>query len=175
MSIMDELKKLTRPYDDDDTLIDDGSDLDVDVDVEPSYTRPVTPVQPAQEPVINPMGAAPVNTGMGGYSVNEIPTPITMGGVADSSKYRVVLVKPEEFDAATAIAKHICQGDTVILNCEETNDQVARRAFYTGDQYALDFMSAPSRRPPATSSSLPPEMWAWTTPKTEISWANKHK
>ena len=52
MSIMDELKKLTRPYDDDDTLIDDGSDLDVDVDVEPSYTRPVTPVQPAQEPVV---------------------------------------------------------------------------------------------------------------------------
>ena len=140
MSIMDELKKLTRPYDDDDTLIDDGSDLDVDVDVEPSYTRPVTPVQPAQEPVINPMGAAPVNTGMGGYSVNEIPTPITMGGVADSSKYRVVLVKPEEFDAATAIAKHICQGDTVILNCEETNDQVARRVidFLSGCAFALD-------------------------------------
>jgi FtsZ-interacting cell division protein YlmF len=135
---MDELKKLTRPYDDDDTLIDDGSDLDVDVDVEPSYTRPVTPVQPAQEPVINPMGAAPVNTGMGGYSVNEIPTPITMGGVADSSKYRVVLVKPERFADASTIADHLNAKRTVVLNLESTNKEVSRRLvdFLSGVAYA---------------------------------------
>ena len=138
MSIMDELKKLTRPYDDDDTLIDESGDLDVDV--EPSYTRPVTQTQPVADPVMNTMGAAPVGGNMGGYVGAEIPTPLTMGGVADSSKYRVVLVKPEEFDAATAIAKHICQGNTVILNCEETNAQVARRVidFLSGCAFALD-------------------------------------
>ncbi len=38
------------------------------------------------------------------------------------------------------IAKHICQGDTVILNCEETNEQVARRVidFLSGCAFALD-------------------------------------
>ena len=140
MSIMDELKKLTRPYDDDDTLIDESGELDIDV--EPSYTRPVAQPQPqpAVDPVMNTMGAAPVTNNMGGYVGAEIPTPLTMGGVADSSKYRVVLVKPEEFDAATAIAKHICQGNTVILNCEETNEQVARRVidFLSGCAFALD-------------------------------------
>ena len=63
-----------------------------------------------------------------------------MGGVPDASKYRVVLVKPEDFDAATSIAKHICQGDTVILNCEDTNETVARRVidFLSGCAFALD-------------------------------------
>ena len=52
----------------------------------------------------------------------------------------ILVAKPEEFDAATAIAKHICQGNTVILNCEETNEQVARRVidFLSGCAFALD-------------------------------------
>ena len=52
----------------------------------------------------------------------------------------MVLVKPEEFDAATAIAKHIWQGNTVILNGEEANEQVARRVidFLSGCAFALD-------------------------------------
>ena len=52
----------------------------------------------------------------------------------------MVLVKPEEFDTATTIARHICQGDTVILNCEDTNEQVARRVidFLSGCAFALD-------------------------------------
>jgi len=150
MSIMDELKKLTRPYDDDDALIDEDSDLDAEVE-EPVYARPTAaPAQPAQPvqpvtPVPDPINmgggaSAPVNPGYGvpdpGYSA----TPINMAVSADTSKYRVVLVKPEEFDAATAIAKHICQGDTVILNCEETNEQVARRVidFLSGCAFALD-------------------------------------
>ena len=156
MSIMDELKKLTRPYDDDSALIDDDDvDLDVDAD-EPSYARPTT-VTPnaAPDPVMGMGGTAgmgsvgSMNAGMGtsmggGLGVNDIPrtstTPINMGSVPDNSNYRVVLVKPEEFDAATVIAKHICQGDTVILNCEETNEQVARRVidFLSGCAFALD-------------------------------------
>ena len=139
MSIMDELKKLTRGYDEEGF---DDADLDIDLE-EPSYTRP-TPVEPVQspaEPVMN-MGAS---SGLsGGFVVNEMPrtpvSPISMGGAADASKYRVVLVKPEEFGAATDIAKHICQGDTVILNCEDTNEQVARRVidFLSGCAFALE-------------------------------------
>ena len=138
MSIMDELKKLTRPYDDD-SLMDGDDDLDLD---QPSFTRPVVsePVQASPDPGMN-MGSAP----MGGYGGNDAASrpamnPIGMGGLSDASKYRVVLVKPEEFDTATTIARHICQGDTVILNCEDTNEQVARRVidFLSGCAFALD-------------------------------------
>ncbi len=143
MSIMDELKKLTRGYDEEGF---DDPDLDIDLE-EPSYTRPtpVEPAQPAAEPVMNMgsgMGSA-MGSGMGGGFVSDIPrspvSGISMGGAVDASKYRVVLVKPEEFGAATDIAKHICQGDTVILNCEETNEQVARRVidFLSGCAFAL--------------------------------------
>ena len=148
MSIMDELKKLTRPYDDDSTLIDDDIDLDGEMD-EPSYARP-TPAAPAAAPVDNPINmgmggtASPMGTmgGLGG--MNDAPrssvSAINIGGAPDISKYRVVLVKPEEFDCATVIAKHICQGDAVILNCEDTADLVARRVvdFLSGCAFALD-------------------------------------
>lgn len=151
MSIMDELKKLTRPYDDDSALIDDDSDLDMDTD-EPAYARP-TEAAPtaAPDPVMGMGGAAAMGSAaamgatMGsGMGLGDIPrtsaAPINMGAVSDNSKYRVVLVKPEEFDAATVIAKHICQGDTVILNCEDTDEKVARRVidFLSGCAFALD-------------------------------------
>ena len=157
MSIMDELKKLARPYDEDGGLVDDDLDMDLD---EPVYTRPTaaaTVQTPAVENPVN-MGAAPAAptptstmgglgsmgsmSGMGSVSepVRTTSAPITMSMSPDMSKYRVVLVQPEKFDCATVIAKHICQGDAVILNCEETNETVARRIvdFLSGCAFALD-------------------------------------
>jgi cell division inhibitor SepF len=147
MSIMDELKKLTRPYDDDSALIDDDMDLDEGID-EPVYTRPAAAAQtqPAAsvEPPINmgnigTMGGSPVS------SMNDGPrasmSSMNIGGISqDMAKYRVVLVQPEKFDCATAIANHIRQGDAVILNCESTDAAVARRVvdFLSGCAYALD-------------------------------------
>jgi cell division inhibitor SepF len=138
---MDELKKLTRPYDDDSALIDDDMDLDEGID-EPVYTRPAAQAQPAAsvEPPINmgSMGTGPVG------AVNEGPRSamgsMNIGISQDIAKYRVVLVQPEKFDCATAIANHIRQGDAVILNCESTDAAVARRVvdFLSGCAYALD-------------------------------------
>lgn len=148
MSIMDELKKLTRPYDDDSALIDDDMDLDEGMD-EPVYTRPTpapqpTPAAPVTETPINmggmnTMGAAPVAT-----PVVETPRTnmgaINMGITPDIAKYRVVLVQPENFDCATAIANNLRQGNAVVLNCESTDKDVARRVvdFLSGCAYALD-------------------------------------
>lgn len=160
MSIMDELKKLARPYDEDGALVDDDLDMDLD---EPVYTRPTAaaPVQTATPEAPVNMGApaaapTPTNTmgglgsvgpmgsmgsaGSAGEPVRTTASPITMTMSPDMSKYRVVLVQPEKFDCATVIAKHICQGDAVILNCEETNEMVARRIvdFLSGCAFALD-------------------------------------
>lgn len=161
MSIMDELKKLARPYDEDGALVDDDLDMDLD---EPVYTRPTaaaTVQTPAPEAPVNmgtPAAApTPAPSTMGGLGsvgpmgsmgsvgsasepVRTTASPITMTMGPDMSKYRVVLVQPEKFDCATVIAKHICQGDAVILNCEETNEMVARRIvdFLSGCAFALD-------------------------------------
>ena len=144
MSIMDELKKLTRPYDDDSALIDDDMDLDDGMD-EPVYARPTVAPQPqvAPTPVEAPitmgmnMGAAPV------AAAPETRAPMSamnIGITPDITKYRVVLVQPERFDCATAIANNLRQGNAVVLNCETTDKDVARRVvdFLSGCAYALD-------------------------------------
>ena len=143
MSIMDELKKLTRPYDDDSALIDDDMDLDDGMD-EPVYARPTVAPQPqvAPTPVEAPitmgmnMGAAPVAAPETRASMSAINIGIT----PDITKYRVVLVQPERFDCATAIANNLRQGNAVVLNCETTDKDVARRVvdFLSGCAYALD-------------------------------------
>lgn len=149
MSIMDELKKLTRPYDDD-ALMDDDMDMDLDDGMtEPAYTRPA---QPQPQPQAAP--AAPVEPinmgGMGSSPMGNVNEPVrpaaggmNLGGLgglgSDITKYRVVLVQPEKFDYATGIADHLLSGDAVILNCETTDKDVARRVvdFLSGCAYAL--------------------------------------
>jgi cell division inhibitor SepF len=147
---MDELKKLTRPYDDDSALIDEEMDLDEGMD-EPVYARPTAATQPQATPT---QTENPINMGsmggvgsMGGIgsmgSMNDTPRSsgsMNIGISPDITKYRVVLVQPEKFDCATAIANHIRQGDAVILNCEATDKDVARRVvdFLSGCAYALD-------------------------------------
>lgn len=155
MSIMDELKKLTRPYDDDSTLMDDDMDLDDDMNLmdEPVYARPTAAPQgqPAAAPVETPinMGGMGNMGSMGGNvgnmnTVNEpVRTPMSgmnIGIAPDITKYRVVLVHPERFDSVNAIADNIRKGNAVILNCEATEKDVARRVvdFLSGCAYALD-------------------------------------
>lgn len=138
MSIMDELKKLTRPYDDDSALIDEEMDLDSGID-QAAFTRPAA--APAA-PVAPQQPAAPVETpismGVPTAGINN-SAPISMGIAQDVKKYRVVLVKPEEFDSASTIAAHYCKGETVILNLEDTEKETARRVldFLSGCAFAL--------------------------------------
>lgn len=149
MSIMDELKKLTRPYDDDSALMDDDMDLDDGMD-EPVYARPTAAPQP--QPTAAPV-EAPINMGgmgtMGsmGSTMNTVSEPVrtpmsamNIGITPDITKYRVVLVHPERFDSVNAIADNIRKGNAVILNCEATEKDVARRVvdFLSGCAYALD-------------------------------------
>lgn len=145
MSIMDELKKLTRPYDDDGTLIDDD-DLDMDVGAsEPVYTRPVAtqaapqaaPVEPAQP--VNTMGGMGNMGGMNDAVRNAAPISMGLGG-SENIRFRVVMSQPKTFFEVKEIANNICQGNAVIVNCEETDEKVARRVvdFLSGCAFALN-------------------------------------
>lgn len=147
MSIMDELKKLTRPYDDDSALIDDDMDLDDGMD-EPAYARP-TAAAPQPQPTAAPM-ETPINMGgMGtmGTTMNTMTEPqrspisgMNIGIAPDITKYRVVLVNPDRFDICNATADQLRKGNAVILNCENTDKDVARRVvdFLSGAAYVLD-------------------------------------
>ena len=57
-----------------------------------------------------------------------------------TAQLQVVLVKPERFDDATAVADHLNAKRTVVLNLESSNKDVARRIldFLSGVAYAND-------------------------------------
>ena len=57
-----------------------------------------------------------------------------------TAQLQVVLVKPERFDDASAVADHLNAKRTVVLNLESANKDVARRIldFLSGDAYAHD-------------------------------------
>lgn len=56
----------------------------------------------------------------------------------DKSQLQVVLVKPDRFEDVTAIADHLNEGKTVVLNLEEASKDVSRRIvdFLSGAAYA---------------------------------------
>lgn len=55
-----------------------------------------------------------------------------------TTQLQVVLVKPERFDDASAVADHLNTRRTVVLNLESTNKEVSRRLvdFLSGVAYA---------------------------------------
>ncbi len=64
----------------------------------------------------------------------------TTGTVRTSSQIQVALVKPERFEDATAIADHLAENRTVVLNLEAANRETQRRLidFLSGAAYAHD-------------------------------------
>lgn len=64
----------------------------------------------------------------------------TVGTVRTSSQIQVALVKPERFEDAPAIADHLADNRTVVLNLEAANRDTQRRLldFLSGAAYAHD-------------------------------------
>ena len=81
--------------------------------------------------------------------IDERPRSIDRGGAIDSrrgkvvnihatTQLKVVLVKPERFEAASEIADHLKEKRTVVVNLESTHKDIARRLidFLSGVAYA---------------------------------------
>lgn len=123
MGFMDELKKLTRPYAEDEDVFDDFEQAEQ---------------EPAQAPVRRPAFNPDVD-------LNQ-PTERRRGGSAKvvninaTTQMQVVLAKPDRFDMVSEIADHLRQKHAVVLNLEATNKDIARRLvdFLSGCAYALD-------------------------------------
>ena len=109
MSLIDELKKLTHPYEDEDEEFEDFE--------EPArssrdaFEDQRVKVEDRRNKVVN---------------------------IHATTQLKVVLVKPERFENASEIADHLKDKRTVVLNLESTNKDVARRLidFLSGVAYA---------------------------------------
>ena len=124
MGLMDEIRKLTHPYSDQEEDFDDYDDEDELVD-EPAPA-------PASRRGYSKSAAEPARTVGAGRVMNI--------NASSNTQLEVVLVKPDRFDMASEIADHLRNKQAVVLNLESTNKDVARRLvdFLSGCAYALD-------------------------------------
>ena len=119
MGIFSELKKITKPYDDED-------DYD---DFQPARQEELPPV---------PRTTTQARSSYGGFEEQRGSNRVVK--VHATAQLQVVLVKPERFDTAAEIADHLRERRTVVLNLEDTNKDVARRLvdFLSGVAYAQE-------------------------------------
>ena len=108
MSIIDELKKWTHPYEDEDEELDDFEETPRR---EPAFDDRKARVEDRRNKVVN---------------------------IHATTQLKVVLVKPERFENASEIADNLKDKRTVVLNLESTNKDIARRLidFLSGVAYA---------------------------------------
>lgn len=134
MSFMDELKKLTRPYDEDeDDYMDDAEVVDEPARVAPRanpFSNFSAESASASQPSVSaaPRAARPKE----GRVVN-------LGG-ASGGQMQVVLIRPERFETAAEIADHLRSKRAVLVNLETTPKEITRRLvdFLSGVTYAID-------------------------------------
>ena len=137
MGFMDELKKLARPYAEDDDDFDD----DFDLDERPRASRAST--APRQAPRFNAyddvMDSLNTNTDTN-TAASRRAGDSKVVNIHTTTQMQVVLVKPDRFDNVSDIAEHLRSKHAVVLNLEATNKDIARRLvdFLSGCAYALD-------------------------------------
>ena len=108
MSILEELKKLTHPYEDED---DDPAGFEDEMQERDMFEERRPRSYDRQNKVVN---------------------------IHATTQLKVVLVKPERFENASEIADHLRDKRTVVLNLEQTDKNIARRLidFLSGVAYA---------------------------------------
>lgn len=130
MGLLDELKKLAKPYDEEEEFYDEPEDVAEDPapaaprggrsERRSSFYEDDVPAAPAERPAQK--------------RDNKVVN------IHTTTAVQVVLSKPERFEQAAEIADHLREKRTVVMNLETTNKDVARRLvdFLSGVAYAND-------------------------------------
>ena len=127
MGLMDELKRLARPYEDEDEFEEH--------EAKATPIREEKKKEPPQSVSAAASAAAPARAAAApeqrGRKVVNINT---------TTQLKVVLVRPERFEDASEIADHLRDKRTVVLNLESTEKDVGRRLvdFLSGVAYAQE-------------------------------------
>ena len=137
MGFMDELKKLAKPYTEDEDDFDEFDD-----DVRPTRaSRSSSAPAPSRAPRFDlDDDADDTSSASSGASTRRTPGSNKVVNIHTTAQMQVVLVKPDRFDNVSDIAEHLRSKHAVVLNLEATNKDVARRLvdFLSGCAYALD-------------------------------------
>ena len=141
MGFMDELKKLARPYAED----DDDFDEEFDLEERPRASRASTAARPAPrnsayDEVLEDLNGSSLKSSAPTTSLRRDSANSKVLNIHTSNQMQVVLVKPDRFDNVSEIAEHLRSKHAVVLNLEATNKDIARRLvdFLSGCAYALD-------------------------------------
>ena len=123
MGFMDELKRLARPYED-----EDEDEFDEFAQASPRTQADAPARRERRSTSIEAAGYAVEQERRGNKVVN----------IHTTTQLQVVLVKPDRYENASEIADHLREKRTVVLNLESTNKEVARRLldFLSGVTYA---------------------------------------
>ncbi len=141
MGFMDELKKLARPYAED----DDDFDEDFDLEERPRASRSSTAARPAArssayDEVLDDLSGSASASRSTASTPRRSGTDSKVVNIHTTAQMQVVLVKPDRFDNVSEIAEHLRSKHAVVLNLEATNKDISRRLvdFLSGCAYALD-------------------------------------
>ena len=136
MGFLDELKKLTHPYDEDEEEYMDDAEL-VD-EPQPDKPRPNPFSGFGSESASSSFGTASAAAPSSRPQRPREGKVVNLGAAGGQSQ--VVLVKPERFETAAEIADHLRSKRAVLINLETTPKDVTRRLvdFLSGVAYAID-------------------------------------
>ncbi len=143
MGFMDELKKLARPYAEDDDDFDDDFDVEERPRASRASTAPRTaPRSSAYDEVLDDLNSSSSGASRTGSAASgrRSTSDSKVVNINTTTQMQVVLVKPDRFDNVSEIAEHLRSRHAVVLNLEATNKDIARRLvdFLSGCAYALD-------------------------------------
>ena len=130
MGFLDEIKRLARPYEDE----EDEEEFD---DYEPLSRSERMDRTGGERLERRAAKSSQENTGTL-YPVENERRSNKVVNIHTTTQLQVVLVKPERFENASEIADHLREKRTVVLNLESTNKDIARRLldFLSGVAYA---------------------------------------
>ena len=128
MSFLDELKRLARPY-------EDEEDDEFEDDFEPVTRGDGRDRGGARE---REKTSAKLDASGSLFAQDEPRRSNKVVNIHTTTQLQVVLVKPDRFENAAEIADHLREKRTVVLNLESTNKDIARRLldFLSGVAYA---------------------------------------
>lgn len=141
MGFFDELKKLTRPYDEEEPFLDEDAQPEKPEKPEkpkpnPFTSRTVEP-PPAAPTAQSTPAPPPVQTTRAARQQQKEGKVVSLGG---GGQMQVVLMKPEKFESAAEVADHLRSNRAVLVNMEGASKELTRRLvdFLSGVTYAMN-------------------------------------
>ena len=156
MGFMDELKKLAKPYTEDEDDFDEFDD-----DVRPTRaSRSSSAPAPSRAPSFDlDDDADDTSSASSGASTRRTPGSNKVVNIHTTAQMQVVLVKPDRFDNVSDIAEHLRSKHAVVLNLEATNKDVAQAVWSISCPAAPTRSTARSRKSPSAPTSSRPTTW----------------